>query len=126
MCLCGKKIPENKGSLLLEAVVACGVLAAGLLALMQSFAVQRQAVSTNILRTEEFFLLQSKCAAVYAGVRGEQAVSLQGAVKSTRKENALGIGGLRYVELGFLPAQAKTEGRPLEFYVRRNADRSGE
>lgn len=114
----GKKLTASRGSFLLEAVVACGVLAVGLVWVMQSLAMQRRAVTANAQMTQMLMVLQTCAGAVYAGVRPDQASCASDKVRRTSRDEPLGIGGLKQVELVFNSGDSLKAASSLVFYVR--------
>ncbi len=89
----------RKGSLLIEAVVAMGILAVGLLMLMQAFATQRRGVSYNTDVTLTLLALQSRLGAVYAGVQPDQLAGPGQKVKQHSSDAPGKIAGLKQVDM---------------------------
>jgi tryptophan 2,3-dioxygenase len=109
--------------LLLEAAVACGVLAVGLVGVMQSFAMQRRAVTANAQMTQMLLVLQTCTGAVYAGVRPDQGSCSGTQVRRTSRDEPLGISGLKQVHLALYSGGSSGESRSLVFYVRDSSGR---
>lgn len=101
MCPLLKKSPGRRGALLIEAAAAMAILAGGLVTVMQSFAVQRRAVTYNMDATQAVLALQSRVGALYAGARTDQ---LPVPVRNVHQQGADGPKELPEVGLAILSA----------------------
>jgi type II secretory pathway pseudopilin PulG len=89
----------RKGSLLIEAVAAMGILAVGLVMVMQTFATQRRGVSYNGDATQALLALQSRLGAVYAGIKPHELSAADRKVAQHISDAPLKVGGLKQVDL---------------------------
>ena len=108
----------RKGSLLIEAVVAMGILAIGLLMLMQAFATQRRGVSYNADVTLTLLALQSRLGAVYAGFRTDQLSGPGQEVKQHSRDAPGNIEGLKQVDMAADVGDLSRRTLDLTVYVR--------